>query len=268
MHLKQENNFELLSKSVLKVNPQFSSTLGNGLDVLQCFMEGSSVLGNKDISKLLGLSKPTISRLLFTLVALGFLQRNNETGKYSLGASVLTLSYPLLRQLTIRELASQDMVELAKFAKGPVSIGIRDRLQVVYIETTYNRYRNNAHPDIGSVRPLLRTAIGKSLLYKHTKEELGLILERLKDKEIEEWQKFKDKLYISFEDINNLGFCTSFGDWRQHLYGVAVPFKNKINGYYMAMNVTVSSHSSNTDFVIKEIGPRLIEVVENIESKL
>ncbi len=102
MHIKQEENFELLPKSVLELNPQYSSTLGNGLDVLKCFSNNEPILGNTDISKKLGLSKPTISRLLFTLTALGFLQRLSASGKYTLGPSLLTLSYPLLRQLTIR----------------------------------------------------------------------------------------------------------------------------------------------------------------------
>lgn len=268
MHIKQEENFELLPKSVLELNPQYSSTLGNGLDVLKCFSNSEPILGNTDISKKLGLSKPTISRLLFTLTTLGFLQRLSASGKYTLGPSLLTLSYPLLRQLTIREFAAQDMIDLAKIAKGPVSIGIRDRLQVVYIETTYNRYRNNAHPDIGSVRPLLSTAIGKALLYKHTKVEFEMIMNRLMDETPEEYHKFREKVDQAFMQIQNSGFCTSFGDWRPNLYGVAVPFKNKINGHYMAMNVTVSSASSNQDFVINNIAPRLLDLICNIETKL
>jgi DNA-binding IclR family transcriptional regulator len=160
------------------------------------------------------------------------------------------------------------MIDLAKIAKGPVSIGIRDRLQVVYIETTYNRYRNNAHPDIGSVRPLLSTAIGKALLYKHTKVEFEMIMNRLKDETPEDYHKFIGKVDQAFKQIQESGFCTSFGDWRPNLYGVAVPFKNKVNGHYMAMNVTISSTSNSQDFVTNDIAPRLLDLIYNIETKL
>jgi DNA-binding IclR family transcriptional regulator len=268
MHNKQIDNFELLPKEILEGHPQFASTLGNGLDVLQCFTTQSLSLSNKEISEKLALAKPTISRLTFTLVAMGFLCRDKSTGRYSLGPGVLTLGYPLLIQLNIREIAAQDMIDLSKLVKGPVSLGIRDRLQVVYIETTYNRYRSNAHPDIGSARPLLSTAIGRALLYTHTQAELELILDKLKIDKPEECVKFGKKLEQSFDEIRAHGFCTSYGEWRQNLYGIAVPFKNKINGQNLAMNITVPSHQANIKQIESEYGPRLVDLVQNLQSKV
>jgi DNA-binding IclR family transcriptional regulator len=268
MHNKQIDNFELLPKATLEEHPQFASTLGNGLDVLQCFTTQSLSLSNKEISEKLGLAKPTISRLTFTLVAMGFLYRDKSTGRYFLGPGVLTLGYPLLIQLNIREIAAQDMIELSKLVKGPVSLGIRDRLQVVYIETTYNRYRSNAHPDIGSARPLLSTAIGRSLLYTLSKSELDLIMEKLQVDKPDEWQKFNKKVFKSFEEIEKYGYCTSYGDWRPNLHGIAVPFKNKVNGHNLAMNITIPSHQANKDQLENEFGPRLVEMVQNLQSKV
>ncbi len=268
MHNKQVDNFELLPKAILQDHPQFASTLGNGLDVLQCFTTQSLSLSNKEISEKLGLAKPTVSRLTFTLVAMGFLSRDISTGRYSLGPGVLTLGYPLLIQLNIREIAAQDMIELSKIVKGPVSLGIRDRLQVVYIETTYNRYRSNAHPDIGSARPLLSTAIGRALLYTNTKSELELILDKLHIDKTDEWKKFHEKLSKSFEEIEKNGFCTSYGEWRPNLYGVAVPFKNKINGHNLAMNITIPAHQANKKQIENDFGPRLVDVVQNLQSKV
>lgn len=268
MHNKQIDSFELLPKATLEEHPQFASTLGNGLDVLQCFTPASLTLSNKEISEKLGIAKPTISRLTFTLVAMGFLCRDKLTGRYSLGPGVLTLGYPLLIQLNIREIAAQDMIELSRIVKGPVSLGIRDRLQVVYIETTYNRYRSNTHPDIGSARPLLSTAIGRALLYTNTKSELELILDKLHIDKIDEWQKFHEKLSKSFEEIQQKGFCTSYGEWRPNLYGIAVPFKNKINGQNLAMNITVPAHQADKNQIENDFGPRLVDVVQNLQSKV
>jgi DNA-binding IclR family transcriptional regulator len=160
------------------------------------------------------------------------------------------------------------MIELSKIVKGPVSLGIRDRLQVVYIETTYNRYRSNAHPDIGSARPLLSTAIGRALLYTNTKSELELILDKLHIDKIDEWQKFHEKLSKSFEEIQQKGFCTSYGEWRPNLYGIAVPFKNKINGQNLAMNITVPAHQADKNQIENDFGPRLVDVVQNLQNKV
>ena len=37
-------------------------------------------MGNKDIAERLGLSKPTVSRLMFTLMGLGYLRRIDKRG--------------------------------------------------------------------------------------------------------------------------------------------------------------------------------------------
>jgi hypothetical protein len=54
MHNKQIDSFELLPKAILEEHPQFASTLGNGLDILQCFTPASLTLSNKEISEKLG----------------------------------------------------------------------------------------------------------------------------------------------------------------------------------------------------------------------
>jgi hypothetical protein len=103
MHSKTPLNYELESRASLEAHPRFASTLSNGLDVLKCFSAAEPQLGNKEIAEMLGLTRPTVSRLTFTLVGLGYLRRDERTGKYSLGPAVLTLGYPLLVHLTLRQ---------------------------------------------------------------------------------------------------------------------------------------------------------------------
>lgn len=75
---------------------------------------------------MLGLPRPTVSRLTFTLMGLGYLLRDPRTSKYSLGPAVLSLGYPLMSQLMIRQIAADQMIKLAAYAGGPVSVGARD----------------------------------------------------------------------------------------------------------------------------------------------
>ena len=93
---QEKDRPELLDAGTLHAHPQFATTLAHGLAILGCFANGSPVLGNKDIAEQLGMSRPTVSRLTFTLVGLGYLRRDGRTGKYSLGPAVLSLGYPLL----------------------------------------------------------------------------------------------------------------------------------------------------------------------------
>lgn len=256
-----------LDAAALQDHPSFASTLANGLAVLGCFSGAEPTLGNKDIADRLGLSKPTVSRLTFTLVALGYLRRARQTGKYMLGPAVLSLGYPLLAQLTIRQIAAAEMLELSRLAHGPVSVGTRDRLQVVYVETAGSE-TNATRPGVGSTRPILRTAMGRALLRAHPDAERALLEKRLQQAMPQEWEKYAPGLARCYAEIEDLGFCTVAGEWRQTLAAVAVPVKAELHGLRLAFSITVPSYSDEAKQLKECFGPRLVEVVRRIEASL
>src|SRR5690606_11855237 len=127
---------------------QFATTLARGLDLLRCFSPFNPEFGNKELSDRSGLPKPTVSRLTYTLTCLGYLKQDKVSRKYRLGSAVLSIGYPLLANLRIRQIARPYMRELANYAKGWVSIGIRDRLNMIYIESERSNSILRAKPDV------------------------------------------------------------------------------------------------------------------------
>src|SRR5579871_3913309 len=87
-----------------KDDRQFATTLARGLEILRCFTPQQPVLGNKDLVKATGLPKATISRFTYTLTSLGYLRQVPEQKKYQLGSAVLSLGYPLLAAMYVRQL--------------------------------------------------------------------------------------------------------------------------------------------------------------------
>lgn len=256
-----------LPPEALEAHPSYASTLGHGLAVLGCFSGAEPVLGNKDFADRLGLSKPTVSRLTFTLVALGYLRRDRQSGKYLLGPAVLSLGYPLLAQLTLRQAAATEMLELARLAHGPVSVGARDRLQVVYVETAAVE-TNATRPGIGSTRPILRTAMGRALLRAHPDAERALLERRLQQAMPQEWEQHAAGLARCYGEIERHGFCTVAGEWRQTLAAVAAPMGTPVHGLHLAFSVTVPSYSDEARRLQEEFGPRLVELVRRVEMLL
>ncbi len=263
-----QDSVDLLEESAFSAHPQFASTLAHGLTVLKCFVGGASTLGNKDIAERTGLTRPTVSRLTFTLMGFGFLRRDRKTNQYALGPGVLSLGYPVLSQLALRHVAASEMLELAQFARGPISVGTRDRLQVVYVETVQGRDTNSTKPDIGSTRPMLRTAIGRALMYAHHPEDRKILSSRLKTAQPEEWEQFSSKLESAFAEIDSMGFCTVIADWRPNLAAVAVPVLAPVNGLTLALNLTVPAYATDRAQLEKSLGPRLVSLVRNAEYKL
>ena len=142
---------------------QFATTLARGLEVLRCFTPLEPMLGNKEISVRTGLPKPTVSRLTYTLTKLGYLRHNMRLGKYQLGSAVLSIGYPLLASMSIRQIARPFMKQLADYVKGSVNMGIRDRLNMVYVESCRSGNLTTL-PDIGTSVPIAQSVIGRAFL--------------------------------------------------------------------------------------------------------
>jgi DNA-binding IclR family transcriptional regulator len=257
-----------LDIDVLQQQPQFASTLANGLAVLGCFGQGEGLLGNKELSDRLGLARPTITRLTYTLMGLGYLRRDKSSGKYALGAAVLSLGYPLLSQMAIRQIAGPEMHELACLANGPVSMGMRDRLQVVYVETVVGSESNFTKPGIGSTRPLLRTAMGRALLYGHSQQERTYIYSGLRSVHPEEYQSSLAATEQAFKQLKTEGFCKVIGEWQPTLSAVAVPLSVRYNGVPLAFNLTVATYDMDEKALTEKFAPRLMNLVRGVERSL
>ncbi len=257
-----------LDIDVLQQQPAFASTLANGLAVLGCFGLGETLLGNKELSERLGLARPTITRMTYTLMGLGYLRRDKSSGKYALGAAVLSLGYPLLSQMAIRQVAGPEMLELACLANGPVSMGMRDRLQVVYVETVVGSESNFTKPGIGSTRPLLRTAMGRALLYRHDEQERSYIYSGLKSVHAEDYRSYLAKTELAFNQIKAHGFCTVIGEWQPTLAAVAVPLSVRYNGVPLAFNLTVATYEMDEKALKEKFAPRLMNLVRGVERSL
>ena len=194
---------------------QFATTLARGLEVLRCFTPLEPMLGNKEISVRTGLPKPTVSRLTYTLTKLGYLRHNMRLGKYQLGSAVLSIGYPLLASMSVRQVARPFMKELADYSGGSVSMGIRDRLNMVYVESSRNGNTLTMLPDIGTAVPIAQAAIGRAFLAACTPAEREAVLNQIKVKEPELHRKFRPAIDKSLEDIRSRGFCVSIGELRK-----------------------------------------------------
>lgn len=74
---------------ISKVRPVH--TLERAFAVLETFSYKHEKRGITEISQMLNLPKPTISRLVATMEGLGYLRKNETTKRYRLGAKLLRI---------------------------------------------------------------------------------------------------------------------------------------------------------------------------------
>lgn len=247
---------------------QFATTLARGLEVLRCFTPLEPLLGNKEISVRTGLPKPTVSRLTYTLTKLGYLRHNMRLGKYQLGSAVLSIGYPLLASMNVRQVARPLMKELADYANGWVSMGVRDRLNMVYVESSRSGNGITTLPDIGTSVPISQSVIGRAFLAACTPPEREAVLNQMKVKEPEMLRKHQASIAKSLEDIRSRGFCVSIGDLRREVHACGVPMRRNVDGEIVTFNCGIPAFMLKKGQLEEDIGPRLVAMVRNIEAAI
>ena len=168
-------------------DPGFATTLANGLGILEAFRNSTGPLSNSEIAQRTGLSRPTVSRLAYTLEELGYLRRDRN-GRYEPGVGILAIAYPLLAGLKLRQMARPLMREYATFAGGTVSIATPFGLDFIYLQTLRMSDTAPHLPDIGFTSALAPTACGRALLSLYTDEELQAYISEMEAKRPEEWR--------------------------------------------------------------------------------
>lgn len=244
---------------------QFVTALARGLEVLGCFRVGDRFLSNQEIAQRTDLPKPTVTRLCYTLIQLGFLNYSEKHSKFYLGNKVLSLGHAFLSNIEIRQIARPMMRELAEYARASVAIGVRDQLEMLYIENA----RSNATTfilrlDVGSHLPLATTAIGRAYLCGVADKERDSLMDQIRMSNESDWLTIRGGIEQAMKDYQDKGFCLSVGDWDKGINGVAVPLIPEDGSDVLSFNCGGPPFILNKNLMEEDIGPRLVSLVKNV----
>jgi DNA-binding IclR family transcriptional regulator len=245
-------------------DPQFATTLARGLEILRCFTAEDVVLGNSQLAARTQLSRPTVSRFTYTLTRLGYL-RSDEAGKYMLGAAVLSLGYPMLAGMALRQLARPGMAALAAHAKGAVSMGLRDRLSVVYVETSRSpNLLSQQFSDVGMTHPLIASAMGNAYIASLAAAPREALINTIRVTLPQQWEEHSAVLAQNIRHYQRNGFCVSHGEFLSGFFSVGVPMPiASVRETYM-FNCVIPASSVTAEMLETDIGPRLAALVRSL----
>ncbi|HEY8609031.1 MAG TPA: IclR family transcriptional regulator [Noviherbaspirillum sp.] len=247
-----------------KEDRHFVTALARGLELLSCFRSGEKMLGNQELADRARLPKSTVSRLTYTLTKLGYLQYDEEVGKYRLGTASLALGSAMLSKLDIRQYARPYMQELADLSHATVSLGMRDRLSMIYVENCRSQAALTLRLDVGARIPIALTAMGRAYLAETLDSERADILERVRELDELKWPAIRDGVNRSLEEYRRLGCCTSFGDWQRDVNAIAVAFRPANGNAILSINCGGPAFNLSPEFLLNEVKPRLLEAVERL----
>jgi len=246
-------------------DPSFATTLAHGLNVLAAFRKQSGALSNAELAEYTGMSRPTVSRLTYTLARLGYLKRDAK-GRFVLGLAVLAAAYPLLSAIKVRQTARPLMRDFAAYAGSTVSIAMPFGLDFIYVETLRTTDAVPHVPDVGFSSSMSTTAVGRALLSLYTKEELEAYVAAVKVERPDETDYVTRRTLPDIELCKERGFAVSLGEWRREIFGVAAPLYRTPGGDCLSVNCGIPSFRFSAEQVERECGPRILGLARSIRS--
>lgn len=203
------------------------SALERGFAVLDCFAAARRPLGNGEISRLTGIPRPTVTRLIATLVTLGHVRPAVGKDQYELASGVVQLAQAFLGAIDVRSFARPHVVALAEATGASSFLGLRDGDEMLVVESGRSRSAVAfLGSDVGTRMSLATSALGRAWLAGVDAATRNAVLER--------WRLARGAngrpvpgpaLLAALDEARQLGYAVSLGEWHSNINAVAAPIR-------------------------------------------
>ncbi len=249
-------------------SPDEVSALARGLTVLRAVAEHPAPIGHTELSRQTGIPKATMTRLIATLVSHGHLRQERDGDRYTLGPGVLDLGSAYLRHFDVRNRIRPMLTELAEFSGATVHLGVRDRFDMVLIDTVRpDSGMIFSRLDVGARLNLCTSALGRAYLRELPPAERKALMDSARIAASDEWARIGTGVEAALAEADALGFCASLGEWHPHVNSIAIGFTGP-RGTRFAINCGGPSFVFSREHLIDRVGPRLVACKDAIVQEI
>ena len=157
--------------------PRVGGALMTGLDVLEALGSARGPIGLSELARVLDADNGHVHRLLAVLTKRGYVQRDESSKTYILGAGVVQLAGSLLRNMDLVNEARPLMRELMNVTGESVHLAHRTVGGGVYLARERLARRVTVETEIGSPVVVHATSTGKALYCRDPAEMLGEVVD-------------------------------------------------------------------------------------------
>lgn len=139
-------------------------SLDKGLFLLELIEQGGHPLSLQELWQRLDWDKATIYRLLSTLEARGYVHRDPQSRRYSLGIKIYALYDSLVRHLDLQQTLRPYLGALVQQTGQTAHLAVAAGSRIVFIDRAVGSEILSVNTQIGADEPLHCTALGKAYL--------------------------------------------------------------------------------------------------------
>jgi DNA-binding IclR family transcriptional regulator len=201
-------------------------SLDKGLFLLETIEQAPQPISLQELWQTLRWDKATIYRLLVTLEKRGYIHRDPQGRKYSLGMKIYALYDSLIRKLDLQQLTKSSLALLTRRTGQTAHLAVAVGGSVVFIDRVVGSEILSVNTQIGATEPLHCTALGKAFLAFLEPEErselLGGRLERFTPNTL----VGKRELQREMARIRSRGFAVDDEEYNEGIRCIAAPILN------------------------------------------
>ena len=246
-----------------------ANTLALGLIVLEALTELSPEQGAtlQEVVEATGQNRSNVYRYLTTLCELNWLNRDEETYRYSIGAKFLQLTAVFLSQIDARLIARPLLLELANSTLLTAHYSIRDGSSIVYVDKVESPSPVQMRSRLGMTSPCHSTAMGKALLINLTQTEI----ERLFPVDLEPHSPntltTRKSLLDELNKVREVGYSTDIEENELGIRCVGAPIFDLDGGVIGAISLSGLAQEINSERIL-ELGNHVAKVASEISQRM
>lgn len=246
-----------------------TQSVTRALSILSCFTDEQPEIRVSDVARKLNLTQSNVSRLLATMESLDYVEKDELSGFYRLGAKIISLGGIALNNYEIRKQALSDLYELeGKLGLG-ANLAILNRNKIFYLAHVDSHKSPRMYTMNGKSNPLHCTGIGKVLLahmsdeqvqtYFETEELHAYTAKTITDKNI-----LRDHLDV----IRRKGYAIEIEELALGRACIAAPVRGRDGSVIAGISISGSLSQINLEDRVEELSQLLIEVTDRVSMKM
>lgn len=213
-----------------------------------------------DLAQELDFPVSTTHRLLATLASQGYVEKDNDSGRYVLGSAILRLQVVTADRLNLTRTAFPFLRTLAEEVDETVNLSILSDGSVVYLESVAADRAVGLYAPPGTIAPAHCTAMGNVLLANLSAPELENWFSR---NELTAATPYtiveQDALLVRLETVRERGYALDEEEWVRGVRCIAGPIRGHAGKVTAAISVSAPRGRLTPD--------REHDVIEAIKSK-
>lgn len=235
--------------------------------ILREFGKGNTQLGVSQLARRMGLSKSTVHRVVWTLVAEGLLEKVPETGLFRLTTTMSSLGASAETAHRLHESATIPLDQLRAVTDGTLHVAILDGVDVLYIERREGPGAISVFRAVGSRNLAHVTSTGKVLLAALPPEQQRRTVEHMRltpktPRSITSRSAFLAELAT----VRRQGFGENRGESAPNMASIAAPIRDPLGRVVAA--VSVAARVPDVTVGLRHLARPVVETAQRISAGL